>query len=66
MSVCHHVERTDADLAGAAKDALHWNAMVPDKRISVVADNGLITHRGSCISAPAVDSLRGRCVLSLG
>ena len=28
-------ERTDADLVGAAKDALRWNTMVPGDRISV-------------------------------
>jgi osmotically-inducible protein OsmY len=39
-------ERTDADLAGAAKDALRWNAAVPDERISVAADNGLLTLSG--------------------
>jgi|SRR5438132_916031 len=39
-------ERTDADLAGAAKDALRWNASVPDERISVSADNGVVTLSG--------------------
>lgn len=39
-------QRTDADLAGAAKDALRWNASVPDERISVAADNGLLTLSG--------------------
>jgi osmotically-inducible protein OsmY len=39
-------ERTDADLAGAAKDALRWNAAVPDNRISVAADHGLLTLTG--------------------
>jgi osmotically-inducible protein OsmY len=39
-------ERTDADLAGAAKDALRWNASAPDERISVAADHGLLTLTG--------------------
>jgi osmotically-inducible protein OsmY len=39
-------ERTDADLAGAAKDALRWNTSVPHERISVTADNGLLTLTG--------------------
>jgi osmotically-inducible protein OsmY len=39
-------ERTDADLVGAAKDAMRWNVSVPDDRISVAADNGLLTLRG--------------------
>jgi len=39
-------ERTDADLAGAAKDALRWNAAVPHERISVAADNGSLTLTG--------------------
>jgi osmotically-inducible protein OsmY len=38
--------RTDADLAGAAKDALRWNTSVPHERISVAADNGLLTLTG--------------------
>jgi osmotically-inducible protein OsmY len=39
-------ERTDADLAGAAKDALRWNVLVPDERLSVSADDGLLTLTG--------------------
>ena len=39
-------ERTDADLAGAAKDALRWNVSVPDERLSVSADHGLLTLTG--------------------
>jgi osmotically-inducible protein OsmY len=39
-------ERTDADLTGSAKDALRWNASVPDERISVSADNGVLTLSG--------------------
>lgn len=38
--------RTDADLAGAAKDALRWNGSVPHERISVAADNGVLTFTG--------------------
>jgi osmotically-inducible protein OsmY len=39
-------ERTDADLVGAAKDALRWNTMVPSDRISVSSDDGRLTLRG--------------------
>ena len=39
-------EQTDADLVGAAKDALRWNTMVPGDRISVSSDNGRLTLRG--------------------
>lgn len=39
-------ERTDADVAGAAKDALRWNVSVPDERLSVSADHGLLTLTG--------------------
>jgi osmotically-inducible protein OsmY len=39
-------ERTDADLAGAATDALRWNASAPDERISVAAEHGLLTLTG--------------------
>jgi len=39
-------EQTDADLVGAAKDALRWNTMVPGDRISVSSDYGRLTLRG--------------------
>jgi len=39
-------ERTDADLAGAAKDALRWNVLVPSEGISVTADDGRLTLMG--------------------
>jgi osmotically-inducible protein OsmY len=39
-------ERTDADVAGAAKDALRWNVSVPAERLSVSADHGLLTLSG--------------------
>jgi len=39
-------ERTDADVAGAAKDALRSNVSVPDERLSVSADHGLLTLTG--------------------
>jgi osmotically-inducible protein OsmY len=39
-------QRTDADLAGAAKDALRWHASVPHERISVSADSGVLTLSG--------------------
>ncbi|MGZ4114709.1 MAG: BON domain-containing protein, partial [Actinomycetota bacterium] len=39
-------ERTDADIARAATDALRWNALVPDDAIKVEVSNGWITLRG--------------------
>ena len=39
-------ERTDADLARAASDALGWNVYVPRDRIKVSADRGWITLKG--------------------
>jgi osmotically-inducible protein OsmY len=42
-------ERTDADLVGAAKDAMRWNVSVPAERISVKADNGLLTLTGDVV-----------------
>jgi len=39
-------KRTDADLAGAANDALRWNALVPSEGISVTADDGRVTLMG--------------------
>jgi osmotically-inducible protein OsmY len=39
-------ERTDADLAGTANDALRWNSLVPDERITVSAANGRLTLTG--------------------
>jgi osmotically-inducible protein OsmY len=54
VSVVNHLEvrlppayeRTDADLVGAATDALRWNTMVPDDRISVSANSGRLTLTG--------------------
>lgn len=39
-------ERTDADLAGTANDALRWNSLVPNERISVSAAKGRLTLTG--------------------
>jgi osmotically-inducible protein OsmY len=39
-------ERTDADLAGAASDALRWNRLVPHELISVAAAHGRLTLTG--------------------
>jgi osmotically-inducible protein OsmY len=39
-------ERTDADLAGTANDALRWNRLVPNEHISVSAANGRLTLTG--------------------
>ena len=39
-------ERTDADLAGTAGDALRWNRLVPHELISVSAAHGRLTLTG--------------------
>jgi osmotically-inducible protein OsmY len=39
-------ERTDADLAGTASDALRWNRLVPHELISVAAVQGRLTLTG--------------------
>jgi osmotically-inducible protein OsmY len=41
-----HSKRTDADVAGAAIDALKWNVVVPRDRIKVTVDRGWITLEG--------------------
>jgi osmotically-inducible protein OsmY len=40
-------ERTDADIAWAAANALAWNALVPQERISVSVTRGWIVLEGS-------------------
>lgn len=39
-------ERTDADIARAAENALEWNIAVPAKRITVTAEKGFLTLEG--------------------
>jgi osmotically-inducible protein OsmY len=39
-------ERTDADIARAAENALEWNIAVPSKRITVTAEKGFLTLEG--------------------
>jgi osmotically-inducible protein OsmY len=39
-------ERTDADIARAAENALVWNVSVPYDRIKVTVENGRITLEG--------------------
>lgn len=39
-------ERTDADIARAATDALHWNALVPEDKIKVKVEDGWVTLTG--------------------
>lgn len=59
-------ERTDADIARAAVDGLHWNVFVPHDGITVTVHNGWITLEGSvewhyqrAAAAHAVHSLMG-------
>lgn len=40
------MERSDADLAHAAVNALRWNTQVPDERIQVKVSNGWLTLEG--------------------
>jgi osmotically-inducible protein OsmY len=39
-------ERSDADIAQAAVNALKWNVLVPSERVQVKVDNGWVTLRG--------------------
>jgi osmotically-inducible protein OsmY len=39
-------ERTDAELAKAALDALHWNVYLPEEKIKVKVEDGWITLEG--------------------
>jgi VCBS repeat-containing protein len=39
-------ERTDADIAGAAENALKWDVSVPYDRIKVTAEKGFLTLEG--------------------
>jgi osmotically-inducible protein OsmY len=39
-------ERTDADIAAAALNALRWDALVPEERIKVKVSNGWVTLEG--------------------
>jgi osmotically-inducible protein OsmY len=38
--------RTDADIARAALNALHWHVQVPEERIKVKVENGWVTLEG--------------------
>lgn len=40
------LQRTDADIAEAAVNALKWNTMVPSDKVKVVVENGWVTLRG--------------------
>jgi len=40
------MERSDADIAHAAVNALHWDIQVPDDRIQVKVSNGRLTLEG--------------------
>lgn len=39
-------ERTDTDIARVARDALEWNVMIPDEKIQVIVEAGIITLTG--------------------
>ena len=59
-------ERTDTEIAQAAVDALKWNTLVPDDRVSVAVTDGWLTLSGSLewqyqknAAAHAVRSLMG-------
>ncbi len=40
-------ERTDQDIAAAVRNALKWDVLVPDDRITSTVSNGVITLEGS-------------------
>jgi osmotically-inducible protein OsmY len=40
-------KRSDVDIASAANNALKWNVMVPEDRIKLVVEDGLVTLSGS-------------------
>ncbi len=40
-------ERTDEDVAHAVRDALQWDAFVPDERITTTVASGLVTLQGN-------------------
>lgn len=46
LTVKLQMERSDADLAHAAVNALRWNIQVPDERIKVKVANGWLTIEG--------------------
>jgi osmotically-inducible protein OsmY len=46
IEVKSEYERTDADIAKAAVDALKWNVMVPSDKVTVKVDRGWITLTG--------------------
>ena len=39
-------ERTDADIAGAAVNAVKWDALIPDDKIHVTVTKGWVTLKG--------------------
>ena len=39
-------ERSDAEIARAAENALHWNVLVPHDRIRIMAERGFLTLEG--------------------
>lgn len=39
-------ERTDADIAHAVRQALEWNTMIPDEKIRVIVESGVVTLTG--------------------
>jgi osmotically-inducible protein OsmY len=40
------IQRTDAEIAAAALNALHWDAVVPDDRIRVTVRDGWVAREG--------------------
>jgi osmotically-inducible protein OsmY len=41
------LERTDAEIAQAALNAMNWHTAIPDDKISVTADHGFLTLEGA-------------------
>jgi osmotically-inducible protein OsmY len=47
VSLPGSLKRTDTDIAMAARNAIDWNASIPEDAIKVVVDNGWITLSGN-------------------
>jgi osmotically-inducible protein OsmY len=41
------MERTDTDIAQAARNALHWNVLIPDEKIKTTVAQGAVTLEGT-------------------
>lgn len=49
VSYLEQRESSDSDIAHAARDALKWDVLVPDEKIQVVVENGVVTLTGEVL-----------------